>query len=56
MIEVQELCKSFSIQERSGNFVKDFFSPHYYAKKAVENLNFKIEEGEIVGYIGKKGT
>lgn len=56
MIEVQALCKSFAIQERSGNFVKDFFSPNYYTKEAVKNLSFNIDEGEIVGYIGKNGA
>lgn len=56
MIEVQELCKDFSIQKRSGSLLKDFFSPSYYKKEAVKNISFKVKKGEIVGYIGKNGA
>lgn len=59
MIQVIDLCKEFKkpIREEGvfGMF-KTLFSRKYTIKNAVNSINFKIDNGEIVGYIGSNGA
>lgn len=58
-IEVNDLCKDYQILQRQngfGGYIKSLFHPVYTCKKAVKNLNFSIEKGESVGYIGMNGA
>lgn len=54
MIEINNLTKEFRkpVREQGvkGMF-KTLFSRKYVSKIAVNNVNFTINEGEIVGYI-----
>ena len=49
MIEIRNLRKYFPI--KGG-----FFNKNYGDVKAVENINFKIPEGEILGLVGESGS
>jgi peptide/nickel transport system ATP-binding protein len=49
MIEIKNLKKYFPI--KGG-----FFNKNYGEVKAVENVNFKIPEGEILGLVGESGS
>lgn len=59
MIVVNNLVKEFNISVRKeGRFsaVRELFSRDFVVKKAVDNINFTLDNGEIVGYIGKNGA
>jgi ABC-2 type transport system ATP-binding protein len=59
MIQVQNLTKEFKIYKKQPGFmgtVKGLFSREVELKKAVDNINFSISEGEMVGYIGANGA
>lgn len=59
MIKVEELTKEFKSNKKYPGFkgaIKSFFSREYVIKKAVDNISFEINDGEIVGYIGANGA
>ena len=59
MIRVENLTKEFKINKKYPGFkgaIKSFFSTEYVTKKAVDDISFKINDGEIVGYIGANGA
>ena len=59
MIEVKNLTKEFKINKKYPGFkgaIKSFFSSEYTIKKAVYDISFTINDGEIVGYIGANGA
>lgn len=59
MIEVINLKKEFKMNKKYPGFkgaIKSFFSRKYTIKTAVDDISFKINDGEIVGYIGANGA
>lgn len=59
VINVENLKKDYRInvkKEGLGGAVLSLFNPKYEIKTAVKGINFKIEEGEMVGYIGANGA
>ncbi len=59
MIILENVCKEFKTvkkQEGLKGAFKGLFSSEYTVKKAVDNMTFKINKGEIVGYIGANGA
>ena len=59
MIEVRNLTKEFKKPIRKEGVIGMFttlFSRKYETKVAVNNINFTINDGEIVGYIGSNGA
>ncbi|MBQ3145837.1 MAG: ATP-binding cassette domain-containing protein [Clostridia bacterium] len=59
MIKVENLVKTYQvIQKESGLFgyFKNLVKPKYKEFDAVKGINFSIEEGELVGYIGENGA
>ena len=59
MIKVENLVKTYQvIQKESGLFgyFKNLVKPKYKEFDAVKGIDFSIEEGELVGYIGENGA
>lgn len=59
VIEVSELTKVFKIPKKDpgiGGAVKSLFRPKFESKTAVDHISFKMDAGEIVGYIGVNGA
>ena len=59
VIEVKQLTKVFKIPKKEpglGGAVKSLFHPQFEDKTAVNGINFKLDAGEIVGYIGVNGA
>ena len=56
MITVRNLCKDYRIAKRDKNFLRYLFSRQYENKRAVDNVNFSVGKGELVGYIGPNGA
>lgn len=59
MIHVENLTKEFKTYKKQPGFAgtfKGLFSREAEIKKAVDSINFDIEEGEMVGYIGANGA
>ena len=58
-ISVDRLSKTYQVPEREGGFgaaVRSFFKRKYKAVKAVQQVDFKISQGEIVGFLGPNGA
>ena len=59
MIQVEHLRKTFRVAKRSagfGNAVKALFHREYDEIRALDDISFRIEDGEAVGYIGPNGA
>jgi ABC-2 type transport system ATP-binding protein len=58
-ILVEQLSKTYKVPEREGGFgaaVRSFFKRKYKDVKAVQEVNFQIEQGEVVGFLGPNGA
>src|SRR5258705_13783500 len=58
-ISVENLSKTYQVPKREGGFgaaVRSFFKRKYKDVKAVQQVNFKIARGEIVGFLGPNGA
>ena len=59
IIEVKKLVKTYKIiEKRNGllGYFQNLIMPQYKEFVAVKNIDFNIEEGELVGYIGENGA
>ena len=58
-IQVNNLSKTYQVPEREGGFgaaVRSFFKRKYKDVKAVQEVNFNITQGEVVGFLGPNGA
>ena len=58
-ITVKNLNKTFKVYERDAGLInafKSLFKKDYKLIKAVDDISFDINEGEIVAYIGPNGA
>src|SRR5512147_3296684 len=58
-ILVDKLSKTYKVPEREGGFgaaFRSFFKRKYKDVKAVQEVSFKIAQGEIVGFLGPNGA
>lgn len=59
VIEVQKLKKYFQVHKKEPGLVgslKSLIARKYEEVKAVDDISFSIEEGELVGFIGPNGA
>ena len=59
IIEVKNLVKKYKISEKKNGilgYIKHLVHPKYKEYIAVNDINFNVEEGELVGYIGENGA
>lgn len=58
-IQVENVTKEFKIYKRNKGFfntVKSLFSRQYEIRKAVDNISFTADKGDLIGYIGPNGA
>ena len=59
MIQFQNICKTYYVAKRQAgmkNAVKSFFIREKEEVRALTDVSFTIEDGEMVGYIGPNGA
>jgi ABC-2 type transport system ATP-binding protein len=59
IIEVKNLNKTFKVKTKDKGFLnslKSIIKPKYKIIKAVKNISFSVEEGEVVAFIGPNGA
>ncbi|MDR2571418.1 MAG: ATP-binding cassette domain-containing protein [Oscillospiraceae bacterium] len=59
IISSDALSKTYRVHEKPEGFkntIKDLFSRKYIEKKAVDNLSFTVNTGEIIGLLGENGA
>ena len=58
-IIVQQLSKTYQVPEREaglGAALRGFFNRKYKAVRAVDGVDFTIQQGEVVGFLGPNGA
>ena len=59
LIKIKNLSKKYKVIKKEPGLrgaIKALYNPKYELVHAVNNINFSISEGEIVGYIGSNGA
>ena len=59
VIKVENLSKTFKVKLKEKGLIgslKSFFKPKYKIIKAVNNISFEVEEGEVIAFIGPNGA
>ena len=59
IIEVKNLNKQFKIKEKEKGIkgsLKSIIKPKYKTINAVNNINFSVEQGEVLAFIGPNGA
>lgn len=56
MIRVNNLTKIYKTPIKGGNFIADLIRRQYRETVALNQVNFNIEENELVGFIGPNGA
>ncbi len=59
IIDVEQLSKTYQISDKDPGFkgtLKHFLSRKTFGVEAVKNVSFKIQPGEIVGFLGANGA
>ncbi len=62
VIDVQDVCMRFKVAEEGAGSLKEFLirtvtrKNKYHLLKALDNINFQVKRGEIVGIIGSNGA
>lgn len=59
MIKLSGITKTYRVRKRETgmkNAVKSFFSHKYEILKALDDVSFTVNDGEMVGYIGPNGA
>lgn len=57
-IELYNVIKDYKIRNRRDgrSALAEFFHPLYTSKRAVDDISFTIQQGEMLGYIGPNGA
>ena len=59
VITVKNLTKSFKVKQKEKGLkgsIKAFFKPKYTIIKAVKDISFSVEKGEMIAFIGPNGA
>ena len=59
IIEVKKLSKTFKVKLKEKGIkgsIKSIFKPKYKIIKAVKNISFEVEKGEMIAFIGPNGA
>ena len=59
VITVKNLSKEFKVKQKEKGFkgsIKSLLKPKYKKIKAVKNISFSVEKGEMVAFIGPNGA